>query len=81
MVEAQASSQSSLLPLALIIGYTPIWRRLLRAVDSLTGLALTLEVVLIHIQAYLSEPLVRVISVSLLAGWADEGFDVDGPRA
>jgi hypothetical protein len=40
------------LSLAVIISYTPIWRRLLKAVDILTGLALTLEVVLIDIQAY-----------------------------
>lgn len=38
--------------LALIISYTPIWRRRLKAVDILTGLALTLEIVLINIQAY-----------------------------
>ena len=38
--------------LAVIISYTPIWRRVLKVVDILTGLALTLEVVLIDIQAY-----------------------------
>ena len=39
------------LSLVFIIRYTPIWRRALRTVEILTGLALTLEIVLIDLKA------------------------------
>ena len=39
------------LSLVFIIGYTPVWKHTLRVVEVLTGLALTLEIVLIDLQA------------------------------